>query len=263
MMCLIETKNMHILFKSKKIIDGVDLKFLQGKITSIIGPNGSGKTTILRAICRNIKPSRGTITLNGRDIFSYSAKAFAKEVAFLSQNHECPEDLAVKELVRYGRYAHKSWWRGNTKEDDSAVEWALEMTGMIDFADQSMGTLSGGEKQRTWISMALAQKPRLLILDEPTTYLDICYQLEVLELIKHLNKKEGITVIMVLHDINQAARFSDEIVIIKKGKAFASGSPCDVINIGNLRDVFRVETDINYDSSGGNPIFYPKCIASL
>ncbi|HBM74104.1 MAG TPA: iron ABC transporter ATP-binding protein [Clostridiaceae bacterium] len=261
MMYLVETKNMHISFKNKKIIDGLDLKFLQGKITSIIGPNGSGKTTILRAICRNVKLKQGTITLNGRDVFSYSAKAFAREVAFLSQNHECPEDIAVEELVRYGRYAHKSLWKGNTKEDNSAVKWALEMTGMTDFADRSMGTLSGGEKQRAWISMALAQKPKLLVLDEPTTYLDICYQLEVLELIKRLNRDQGITVIMVLHDINQAARFSDEIVIIKNGKVFTSGSPYDVLNTGNLRKVFGVETDINYDSSGGNPVFYPKCIA--
>ena len=261
MMYLVEAKNIHISFKSKKIINGMDLKFVQGKITSIIGPNGSGKTTILKAICRNIKPSRGTITLNGRDIFSYNAKDFAKEVAFLSQNHECPGDLAVKELASYGRYAHKSWWKGSTEEDDSAVLWALEMTGMIDFADRSMGTLSGGEKQRAWISMALAQKPKLLVLDEPTTYLDICYQLGVLELIRRLNKNEGITVIMVLHDINQAARFSDEITIIKNGRAFASGSPCDVINVSNLREVFGVETDINYDSRGSNPIFYPKRIS--
>ncbi|HBM81721.1 MAG TPA: iron ABC transporter ATP-binding protein [Clostridiaceae bacterium] len=260
-MYLVEVKNMHILLKNKKIIDGINLKFLRGKITSIIGPNGSGKTTILRAICRNIKLSQGTIDLDGKDISSYSTKGFAKKVAFLSQNHECPEDIAVRELVRYGRYAHKSWWRGDTKEDDSVVGWALEMTGMIDFAERSMGTLSGGEKQRAWISMALAQKPELLILDEPTTYLDICYQLEILELIKHLNEKEGITVIMVLHDINQAARFSDEIAIIKKGKVFASGSPFDVINTDNLREVFGVETDITYDSSGGNPVFYPKCIA--
>jgi len=263
MMCLIEAANMHILLKGKKIIGGVNLKFIQGKITSIIGPNGSGKTTILRSLCRNIKPSQGIITLNGRDIFSYTAKAFAKEAAFLSQNHECPEDLAVKELVRYGRYAHKPWWKGGTKEDASAVQWALKMTGMIGFADRNMGTLSGGERQRAWISMALAQKPKLLILDEPTTYLDICYQLEILELIKHLNQKEGITVIMVLHDINQASRFSDEIVIIKEGMVFASGSPWDVINTDNLRRVFRVETDINYDGSGSNPIFYPKCVACL
>ncbi len=260
-MDIIEVKDMDIILGNKKIIDRVDLNIQQGKITSIIGPNGSGKTTILRAICRNIRPGRGTITLDGRDVFSYTSNAFAKKVAFLAQSHECPNDLTVRELVGYGRYAHKSWWKGNTEEDDSAVEWAVEMTGMTDFAEKNMGTLSGGERQRAWIAMALAQKPELLVLDEPTTYLDICYQLELLELIRDLNKNEGITVIMVLHDINQAARFSDEIKIIDKGKVFASGSPCEVVNTANLREVFRVETDIKYD--GGSPVFYPKRVAAM
>mgnify|MGYP000850252149 FL=1 len=259
MMNIIEVKDMDITLGNKKIIDGVNLNITRGRITSIIGPNGSGKTTILRAICRNIRPGRGRISLDGRDVFSYSFNAFAKKVAFLSQIHECPGDLTVKELVSYGRYAHRSWWQRETSEDAHATEWALEMTGMTGFLNKRMGVLSGGEKQRAWISMALAQKPELLVLDEPTTYLDICYQLELLELIRQLNKDEGITVIMVLHDINQAARFSHEIKIINNGKVFSSGSPHDVINVYNLRNVFRVETDISYD--GDSPVFYPKCVA--
>lgn len=259
-MCLVQVKDLHIIIKGKKILSDINLEISQGKITSIIGPNGSGKSTLLKTLCRSIRPAKGAVNLNGKNIKSMKIKDFAREVAFLTQHHEGPGDITVKELVEYGRYAHREWWKGNNREDVEIVEWALTKTNLTYFSERTVGTLSGGEQQKAWIAMALAQKPKLLILDEPTSYLDICHQLEVLELVKRLNRDEDITVIMVLHDINQAARFSDELIVLKDGKVFTRGKPLEVINTDNLREVFRVETEISYDNSGSKPIFYPKSV---
>ncbi|MCX7841809.1 MAG: ABC transporter ATP-binding protein [Clostridia bacterium] len=258
MMQLIEIKDLHVCIKNKAILSGIDFVLAEGKITSIIGPNGSGKTTLLKSICRIVKPSRGSIALKGVDINKIKTKAFAGDVAFMTQHHECPSDLTVRELVEYGRYARRTWWKGGGREDQEIVDWALAKTGMECFAHRMLVTLSGGERQRAWIAMSLAQKPKLLILDEPTTYLDICHQLEILELIKALNRDEGITVLMVIHDINQAVRFSDELLIIREGKIYASGHACEIINEENLKEVFRVNTHIFYDSETKKPFFYPK-----
>ena len=260
MSCLMKAESICYKIRNKNILTDIDLEIHGGKITSIIGPNGSGKTTLLKLLCRNIRASKGSVYLDGKNILHAGNRSFARMIAYLSQQNECPPDLSVKELVEYGRYSHRPWWRGFSKEDTQTVSWALERTGMSYFSERTLVSLSGGERQRAWIAMALAQKPRILLLDEPTTYLDICHQIEVLDLIRKLNIDEKISVVMVLHDINHAARFSDELVIIKNGKLFACGNPFDVINRENLRRAFHVETDVRYDGADRRPVFYPRTV---
>ena len=223
---ILEIKNLSISYKDNKIIDDIDLDIERGKIYSIIGPNGCGKTTLIRAMSRNIKPQNG--------------------------------DATVRQLVQYGRFAYKRWWKGFEKEDAEIVDWALEKTGLAAFENRKINTLSGGERQRAWIAMAIAQKPEILLLDEPTTFLDICHQLEIMELVAKLNREEGITIVMVLHDINHAARYSDELIVIKDHKIFKKGDPWTILKSDVLRCAFRVEAQISRDVETNKPIFYAK-----
>lgn len=257
---IVKACDISVSFKEKNIIKNLDLAINQGKIVTIIGPNGSGKTTLLRTLCRNLKPKVGMVSLNGKDIFKMKTKNVAKDLAIMTQNHGSTGDITVTQLVEYGRFAYSSFLKSKTKEDKEVVQWALEKTGMDKFAHRVVDTLSGGERQRAWIAMALAQKPKVLILDEPTTFLDICYQIEVLELVYSLNREEGITVVMVLHDINFAAKYSDEIVIIKDGGIYAKGIPLEVINETSMKEVFNVKGSITIDESIKKPIFLVKGI---
>ena len=181
-------------------------------------------------------------------------------MAVLSQTHEMMGDVSVQQLVSYGRYAHRSWWVGSTRNDAQIIEEALEKTGLQDLKKRKITTLSGGERQRAWIAMAIAQEPSIMILDEPTTFLDISHQLEILELISHINREQGITILMVLHDINHAVRFSHQLLVMKDGKLFATGSPGDVLSAGILEDVFRVRADIYWDPETGVPLFHAKTV---
>lgn len=261
-MVMLSVDKLSIVFGEKKIIEGLCLAAEQGKILSIIGPNGSGKSTLLKAISRNLKPVAGAVYLDGCDIRKFNSKAFARQLAILHQVARAPADLTVRDLVEYGRFPYQQWWKGKSKEDGRFVDWALEQTGLEKMAMRRVTTLSGGEQQRAWIAMALAQKPRILLLDEPTTYLDICYQFEILELVSRLNREQGITVIMVLHDINYASKYSDCIAILREGQIFAVGHPCEVITTDILRAVFKVEGRILRDSSGGGrPIYIAQGLA--
>jgi iron complex transport system ATP-binding protein len=215
-----------------------------GKITTLIGSNGSGKSTILKTMSRLIVPSGGAVYLEGQSIHSMPTRLVAQKLALLPQGAQTPNGITVSDLVEYGRFPHRTKLSGLTSKDQEIIRWALSSTGMTALADREMDQLSGGQRQRGWIAMALAQKTDLLFLDEPTTYLDISHQLEILQLLRKLNEEQGVTVVMVLHDLNHAIMFSDYLVAIKDGKKHSAGSPEDVITPQTLREVFDVEAAV-------------------
>ena len=237
-------------FEDKAVLHQVDIQVEKGTILSILGPNGSGKSTLLKTLSHSLKPMSGQVCLNGMDLWKLAPKEIAKQMAVLPQGPQAPGDVTVKELVFHGRYPHQRWWKGQTTQDEYWVNWALEQTGLLAFSERGVSTLSGGERQRVWIAMALAQQPQILLLDEPTTYLDICHQLEIMELLTKMNKDYGLTIIMVLHDIHQAARYSHQVMVLRQGKVFAEGAPSQVITPYTLREVFGVQSVISLDDTG-------------
>lgn len=255
---IMKIQGLSVGYKDNKVLEGIDLDIRQGKVYSVIGPNGCGKTTLIRAMSRSLKPQRGSIYLLDSDIFRTQTKTVARKMAVLYQTNSTMSDVTVRELVQYGRFAHKAWWEGTAEGDNQIVDWALEKTGMGSFEKRKLNTLSGGERQRAWIAMAIAQKPALLLLDEPTTYLDISHQLEIMELVARLNREEGITIVMVLHDINHAARYSDELIVMRKGKIYKQGEPWSILEGEVLRTVFRVEASVTKDEDTQKPVFYAK-----
>ncbi len=256
-MAYIETRQLTVKYGEKVALRDVNIKIDQGSIVSIIGPNGSGKSTLVKAIGRSVKVSGGGIYFQDRDILSLGNKYLAKEIAVLPQIKRTPKDLSVENLVSYGRYPHLGFGKKLTRTDKEIVTWAIENTGLSQYSQRLLYSLSGGERQRAWIAMALAQKPNILILDEPTTFLDISFQVEILELIKELNKTLGLTVIMVLHDLNQAARYSDEIYVLSQGEVQHYGNPDSTIRENLLREIFKIEAHIYRDEISGCPYFIP------
>ena len=226
--------------KDKEFIKELNVNVEKGKITTILGPNGSGKSTLLGIFAGLNKPISGDISIKGKSIKSLRNKDLAKEIATVHQQNEVPSDITVKELVAYGRIPHKKYFQGNNKDDEEIIEWAIKSTGLENLKDKAVMSMSGGERQRVFIAMALAQKSEILFLDEPTTYLDIYHQIEILELVKELNKEEGLTVLMVLHDINQAIKYSHNAIIMKNGKTIASGKVNEVINMDLLNNVYGI-----------------------
>lgn len=258
-MSIIRVEHLRDGYKDNIVLDDLSLEIEQGKIYTILGPNGSGKTTLLRLMGRNKKPMAGRIFLEGQDLFRLPGKQVARTIGMMSQFNRSV-DLHVSTLVGYGRYAHKKWWEGSKAEDAEVVEWALERTAMKALADRRLSTLSGGERQRAWIAMSIAQKPKILLLDEPTTYLDIAHQLEIMELVRKLNREENLTVVMVLHDINHALRYSDEILLLKNGSIYAQKDPWRMAEEGTLSEVFRVEAELLCGED--KPVFYAKKVKS-
>lgn len=257
---ILEVQNLSFSIKDKTILQNINFSVDSRKIYTIIGPNGSGKTTLLRIITRNLKPGTGQVRMNGKIIHKMPTKEVAQSMAFLTQTRTGRSDVGVWQLVSYGRFAHRDWWKGRHQEDLEIIEECIHKTGLDDMANRKISTLSGGEQQRAWIAMALAQKPKILILDEPTTFLDVSHQLEILELITDLNGTDDITVLMVLHDINHAARFSDEIIIIQEGFLYAHGDPREMLTPKSLSEVFRINADISIDRETKKPRFYAKSI---
>ena len=247
-------------YQGHKVIEDISFQVEQGKIYSIIGPNGCGKTTLIRAVSRNIRPSAGQVLLDGENIYKMNTRKVARKVAVLSQSNNTMSDVSVRTLVQYGRFAHMAWWQGRSAQDERIVDWALEKTGMADFANRKINALSGGERQRAWIAMSIAQKPEILLLDEPTTYLDISHQLEIMELVARLNREENITILMVLHDINHAVRYSDELIVLQDHRIYRQGDPWSILSSDVLEKVFRVQAQITADSENGTPIFYAKAV---
>ena len=232
-------------------LNDVSTTIPKGKITTIIGPNGSGKSTLLGVISRNYKPAQGNVTLEATDIFNFKPKEFAKKLAIVYQHNTTPEELTVEKLVAFGRVPHQSFMKRNSDVDEEAIDWALNATNLLEKRERPLTALSGGERQRVWIAMALAQKTNILCLDEPTTYLDIYYQLELLDFVKQLNVEHGLTIVMVLHDMNQALRYSDNIIMMKQGEIVAEGPPEDVVTVESVYDVYNVQARIYRDEELG------------
>lgn len=254
---MIEISKVNISYDKSIVIDDLSLKIKKGEIVSLIGPNGSGKSTILNAAARMIGYD-GSIIIKGSDIRSLNSKALSKSLSLLSQHNSAPEDITVEELVYYGRMPHKKWFEMRNAEDDEKVTSALINTNLVKLKDRKVSELSGGERQRAWFAMALAQKPDVLLLDEPTTYLDICHQLEVMELIKKLNEKLNLTVLMVLHDLNQALTYSSRIVVLKNGRICGEGVPEETITQELIREVYGVDSDFYKDKYTNKPIVVIK-----
>ena len=243
MNAILEAQNIDITINKKVIVHDLSLKIPEGKITAIIGPNGCGKSTTLKAISRILPCAKGSITFKGKDIHKFNHREFAQCLAILTQSPQAPTDLTVQDLVEMGRFPHRGFLGRGDKDDYKHVEWALEQTNMTSMRQRLLHTLSGGERQRAWIAMALAQRPQVLLLDEPTTYLDICHQLEVMQLLDKLNKELGLTVVMVIHDLNHAIQYADYVAVIKAGRLVTSGAPKEIVTSQLLADVFRVKAD--------------------
>lgn len=248
------TKELDISYDDTVIVSNMELDIKKGKITSIIGPNGCGKSTVLKAIGRILRPKKGLILLSGEDIKNLSTKEIATKMAILPQTPTAPSGLTVGELVAYGRFPHQKGFGKLTPKDKEIISWALKVTKLTDYEDREVDTLSGGQRQRVWIAMALAQQTDLILLDEPTTYLDMSHQMEVLELLYELNITQGCTIVMVLHDLNLAARFSDIMIAMRNGKIIKQGGPKEVMNLEVLKEAFHVEAQIVEDKKSNRPI---------
>lgn len=250
----IETQSLDISYDDVLIVEELNLGIPAGKITSIIGPNGCGKSTILKAIGRILKNKAGVVYLNGQDISQLATREVAKKMAILPQTPMAPSGLTVGELIAYGRFPHQKGFGKLTEEDKQIVAWALSVTKLSKFELREVDSLSGGQRQRVWIAMALAQQTELILLDEPTTYLDLAHQLEVLELLQELNQSQGCTIAMVLHDLNLAARFSDYMVAISKGKVICHGAPVEVFLPEILREAFHIDAQIVIEPRTQRPL---------
>nr|WP_157250913.1 ABC transporter ATP-binding protein [Nonomuraea typhae] len=244
-------------YGDRVIVNGLDLGIEAGTVTTIIGPNGCGKSTLLRALGRLLKPSGGEVLLDGKKISSISTKEVARVLTVLPQSPSAPEGLTVADLVARGRHPHQTWYRQWSSDDEKAVGTALHMTGLSDLAERPLDELSGGQRQRAWISMALAQGTDLLLLDEPTTFLDLAHQVEVLELVRHLHVQAGRTIVMVLHDLNLAARYADRLVAMRDGRVIAAGTPHEVLTEELIRDVFDLDSKVIPDPVAGTPLVVP------
>ncbi|AQY50752.1 iron ABC transporter ATP-binding protein [Listeria weihenstephanensis FSL R9-0317] len=253
----LKTDNLQIAYDKRVIVDALNIEIPKGKITALVGANGSGKSTILKTMSRLMKPSKGNVFLDGKAIHRQSTKEIAKQLAILPQNPSAPEGLTVTELVSYGRSPHQSGLKSMSVKDRDMIAWAIRVTSLGDFADRSIDSLSGGQRQRAWIAMALAQETDILFLDEPTTFLDMTHQLEVLMLLKQLNLTENRTIVMVVHDLNHASRFADHMIAIRSGQVISEGSPVHVMTEKTLEDVFGIKADIMLDPRTGVPLCLP------
>lgn len=252
----ISVKDLSVSYEDNLIIDNMDIVIPKGEVTIIIGANGCGKSTLLKSIARVIKPKSGEIFINGKNIKSQNEKYIATQVAFLPQGPICPDGITVKELVAFGRFPHQKMLGGFKSHDKEIIDWAIEETGLKEFADRPVENLSGGQRQRAWIAMTLAQETDIIMLDEPTTYLDMAYQLEVLEVIERLNREKNITVVMVLHELNNACRFASNIIGLKKGEIICNGAPNDVITNESLREIYGIDVTLQLSENGK----YPVCV---
>lgn len=239
-------------YENNPIFENLNASIEYGKITTIIGPNGCGKSTLLKTIGRILKKEHGHVYLQDQDMQKLSTKDIAKRLAILAQSPSAPPQLKVGELISYGRYPHRKNVNRLTPEDHEMIDWAMEVTQTAEFADRELSQLSGGQRQRVWLAMALAQKTDILLLDEPTTYLDMAHQIEVLKIVQKINKEHGCTIVMVLHEINQAARFSDTILAMKSGEVLANGKPKEIMTAAYLEKVFNIQAKIVDDD--GTPV---------
>ncbi len=251
----IVTKNLTVRYSDRTIIENMNISIPKGKVTVIIGANGCGKSTLLKSIARILKPQSGQILVNQQNIYSVSSAELAKQMSVLPQTPKAPTGLKVSELVAYGRFPHKRGFGALNKQDFEIIEESLHIAGIYDYKDKLLEELSGGQRQRAWISMALCQKTELMLLDEPTTYLDLSHQLDVLSLLSDLNKKQGRTIVMVLHELNNASRFADCMIGMKNGQVVAQGSPEKVITKENMKLIYNIDAEIVEDKKTNKPMY--------
>lgn len=247
---------MHVGYDGRMIIEDLQVEIPDGSFTVIVGPNACGKSTLLRSLSRLLRPTKGSVLLDGKDVQHYNGKAFARELGLLPQQSLAPEGITVVDLVSRGRFPYQRMFKQWTDEDESAVRSALEATRLVELSTRPVEALSGGQRQRVWIAMALAQETPILLLDEPTTYLDLAHQLEVLELCTRLNR-DGRTLVVVLHDLNQAARYATHLIAMRNGALVAEGSPREVVTEETVHAVFGVHSRVIDDPETGTPMVIP------
>lgn len=250
-------ENLLLRYASRQVSKDLSVTIPAGRISVIVGPNACGKSTLLRALARLLPPASGQVVLHGRDIHRYGAKELARRLGLLPQSASAPAGLCVADLVARGRYPHQSLLRQWSLEDERAVRQAMAQARVSELAERPVDSLSGGQRQRVWLALALAQETPLMLLDEPTTYLDIAHQLEVLELCRRLNRDAGRTLVMVLHDLNQAARYADHVIAMKDGAIVATGAPQDVITPSLVRSVFGIDALVIADPVTATPLVVP------
>ncbi|MDQ0252757.1 iron complex transport system ATP-binding protein [Evansella vedderi] len=260
----IEANKLSIGYHDHLLFEDLNLSIPRGEISVFVGSNGCGKSTLLRSMARLLKPADGSVLLEGKDITRLSSREVAKKLGILPQSPISPEGLTVQDLVKQGRYPHQSWLKRWTEEDTEKVEEAMKATRVFELRDKPVDELSGGQRQRAWIAMTLAQDTEIILLDEPTTYLDMTHQIEILDLLFELNEKQNRTIIMVLHDINLASRYGHNIIAIKDGAVFNQGTPESIINCELVRSVFGMECQVATDPIFGTPHCIPygkgRCI---
>jgi iron complex transport system ATP-binding protein len=253
----LRAENLSLAYGDTLVVDALDLTIGPGLFTVLLGPNGSGKSTLLRAFAGLLKPKAGHILLDGQPIHRFSARALAKRIGVLAQGPAAPEGLTVRDLVRQGRYPHRPLFGRWTATDEAACTKALALTGTTHLAERLLETLSGGQRQRAWIAMTLAQETDILLLDEPTTFLDLSHQIDVMDLVVELVRHHGKTVVAVLHDLNQAARHADHIVLMKAGKVVGEGTPAAVVTAQRVSEAFGVAVVVMPDPLAGTPMCVP------
>ena len=240
----------------RTIFENLSIIVPTGKISVLVGPNGSGKSTLLKTLTRALKPAAGTVTIQGKSIFDYDSKAFARKVGMLGQHLAALEGLTVEELVSFGRHPHQSFWKKDPENDGAILEQALEAVGLQDMRTMKISALSGGQRQRAWLAMTLAQETEVIVLDEPTSYLDIKHQIATMDLIQNLNKQRRKTILMVLHDLNLAARVADHIAVLSQGRVYQEGTPWEVLTAEVLQNVYEVKAWVVKHPELGVPQFF-------
>ncbi len=253
----LRAERLTLSYDTVPVISGLSLTLPRGKITALVGPNGSGKSTLLRGFARLLKPKGGAVYLDGQSILRLPTREVAKELGLLPQGPVAPAGLTVEDLAARGRYPHQSWLRQWSRADEEAVERALLATAMAELRDRPVDELSGGQRQRAWIAMALAQETEIMLLDEPTTFLDLAHQVEVLDLLQELNRNEGRTIVLVLHDLNQACRYADHLIALRGGRISAEGPPGEVVTEELVRAVFGLDCRVIEDPVSGTPLCIP------
>ncbi|GMA52683.1 iron-dicitrate ABC transporter ATP-binding protein [Alicyclobacillus contaminans] len=252
-MAQLATKHLSCGYEKKNVLNNLTLEIPENKITSLIGPNGSGKTTLLKTLARMLSPKSGSVQLNGKDIYHLNTKYVAQKIAVLAQKNNQVEGLNVEEIVSYGRFPYQKGFASLQKEDYKWVQWALEVTGLLDLKQRNLHSLSGGQQQRVWLAMALAQDTEILLLDEPISFLDPAHQLEILYLLEEINR-QGKTILMTIHDLNHAAQFSDYILGIKQSEPLLMGTPEEVFTPKHLFELFDIQPEVIFSEKNHKPV---------
>ncbi|WP_338748208.1 ABC transporter ATP-binding protein [Janibacter alittae] len=254
---LVHAQGLHVGYGDRAVLRGLDLHLPDRAVTAIVGPNGCGKSTLLRSVGRVLRPSSGAVLLDGRPVHDLPTRDVARSLGLLPQTNVVPEQLTVRDLVSRGRFPHRGAFGRWSRQDEEAVVEAMAATGTTELADRAVDQLSGGQRQRVWVALVLAQQTPVLLLDEPTTYLDLAHRLEILHLLRELNVERAITVVMVLHDLNEACRYADHVIAMRDGTVVAEGAPVDVVTPDLVRQVFGVECLTVPDPVAGTPMVVP------